>query len=137
VHGATADEMLHAGSDDPAAIEDMVNPQITIAQAFRRRNLATFRNLAQQKMQQLEAGGGSTVDGGTDDSQQWQGTTTAAAGSSSLLQPLHVQGLRVHNSDADAHILFFDVEALIGQSVLNKGDCCCNSCCGMQAPSLL
>ena len=55
VHGLTAEEILQACDENMnhAATENLVNPTISITQAFRRHNLATFRNLAQQRLQKV------------------------------------------------------------------------------------
>ena len=54
VHGTAAEEILIACDEKQTAVAtaDMSNPHISLAQAFKRRNLATFRNLAQQRIQE-------------------------------------------------------------------------------------
>ncbi len=53
VHGVTAEDILHACDQKQIVTTDITNPHISLAQALKRRNLATFRNMAQQKIQQV------------------------------------------------------------------------------------
>ena len=71
-------------------------------QALKRRNLATFRNLAQQKLQQSPA-------------QQACAQGPKAEFIKPTGFPLLVQGVRTNTKDPDAHVLFFDTESLIGE----------------------
>lgn len=52
-HGVTAEDILHACGQRQIVTTDVTNPHISLTQALKRRNLATFRNMAQQKMQQV------------------------------------------------------------------------------------
>lgn len=106
VHGVTAEEILNA-CDEKLDIPEhkLTNPTISIAQAFKRHNLATFRNLASQQFKKAQ-----------DVLQVQQGKNTHP----SLVQrpptsPLMIQGLRTNAKDPDSHIVFFDTEALIGE----------------------
>ena len=71
-------------------------------QALKRRNLATFRNLAQQKLQQQV-------------SQQASSQGPKAEFIRPTGFPLLVQGVRTNTKDPDSHVLFFDTESLIGE----------------------
>ena len=119
VHGVTAEDILsacdevHLQADIPVSGtsqgDQLMNPTISIAQALRRRNLATFRNLAQQQLQKaqeaLQSSGGILSYG--------------PASHPSLLHrphaaPMMIQGLRTNSKDPDSHVFYFDIEALIG-----------------------
>ena len=56
VHGITADEILDACDEktDIAVGDRLSNPTISIAQAVRRHNFATFRNLANQQIKRAQ-----------------------------------------------------------------------------------
>ena len=56
VHGVTAEEILGACDEKlevTTNISNLTNPTITITQAFKRANIATFRNFAQQQLQKV------------------------------------------------------------------------------------
>ena len=80
----------------------MMTPGSLWHQALKRRNLATFRNLAQQKLQQSPA-------------QQACAQGPKAEFIKPTGFPLLVQGVRTNTKDPDAHVLFFDTESLIGK----------------------
>ncbi|XP_041377022.1 WD repeat-containing protein 7-like isoform X4 [Gigantopelta aegis] len=101
VHGITAEEILNNCDENATPMESLTNPNITLAQAFKRRNLATFKNLAQQKLQQHQQ------------QQQAQGRKSDLIKPTGF--PLHIQGVRTNIRDPDAHVLFFDTEAMIVQ----------------------
>ncbi|XP_013407449.1 WD repeat-containing protein 7-like isoform X2 [Lingula anatina] len=110
VHGTTAVDILHACDEMMKAeghsvhhSESLVNPTISIAQAFRRRNLATFKNLAEQKFKQINQPGSDPTRNRTDLS----GKTQAF--------PMMIQGIKANLRDPESHVLFFDTEALIVQ----------------------
>jgi hypothetical protein len=69
--------------------------------------LATFRNLAQQKLQQQA-------------NQQAANQGPKAEFIKPTGYPLLVQGVRTNTKDPDAHILFFDTESLIGMFTSNQ-----------------
>lgn len=50
IDGKTAEDVLSNCDENATPVEALTNPSITLAQALKRRNLATFRNLAQQKL---------------------------------------------------------------------------------------
>ncbi|KAK3803272.1 hypothetical protein RRG08_021472 [Elysia crispata] len=99
IDGKTAEDVLANCDENATPVEALTNPSITLAQAFKRRNLATFRNLAQQKLHS-------------------QAQPNPNPGHKSELIkptgfPLLIQGVKTNIRDADAHVLFFDTEALI------------------------
>jgi len=53
VHGVVAEEIFNNCDErsETTPGEQLTIPNLTLAQAFKRRNLATFKNLAQQKLQ--------------------------------------------------------------------------------------
>jgi len=110
-HGVIADEILEACDDVHADDDDhMTNPTISIAQALRRRNLATFRNLAQQHLKKT-----SDSEGG--------GHGKSCAPHPSLVHhpqalPMTIQGLQTNLKDPHSHIVYFDIETLIGRYCL-------------------
>lgn len=101
VHGLTAEEILSNCDENAMPMDQLVNPNITFAQAFKRRNLATFKNLAQQKLQAL--------------SQNQQTSGAKLDLSRPHDYPMYIEGIRTNVRDPDAHVLFFDTEALIGK----------------------
>jgi hypothetical protein len=101
VQGVTAQEILNACNKVTTNSEELNNPTISIAQAFKRRNLATFKNLAQQKLQGL--------------SEKGQGSYSYRANMKPLAYPMIIQGMRTNSNDPDAHVILFDTEALIGK----------------------
>ena len=50
LEGKTAEDVLAACDVEAAPVEALTSPALTLVQALRRRNLATFRNLASQKL---------------------------------------------------------------------------------------
>lgn len=106
VHGITAEEILNNCDENATPMESLTNPSLTLAQALKRRNLATFKNLAQQKLQQQQAA-----------AQHQQQQLTQRPPPEMLKPtgyPLLIQGVRTNTRDPDSHVLFFDTEALIG-----------------------
>ena len=103
VHGLTAEEILSNCDENAMPMDQLVNPNITLAQAFKRRNLATFKNLAQQKLQAL--------------SQNQQTSGAKLDLSRPHDYPMYIEGIRTNIKDPDAHVIFFDTEALIGEYI--------------------
>ena len=104
VHGVVAEEILSACDEKLEIGDKLTNPTISIAQAFRRHNMATFRNLAQQQIKKAQ------------DALEQKTTRTPHP---SLIQkshasPMMIQGLRTNMKDSDSHVIYFDTEALIG-----------------------
>lgn len=102
VSGITAEEIVNNCDENALPTESLTNPSLTLAQALKRRNLATFRNLAQQKLQQSVGNQASL-----------QGPKVEFIKPAGF--PLLLQGVRTNTKDSDAHVLFFDTEALIVQ----------------------
>ncbi|XP_064640034.1 WD repeat-containing protein 7-like isoform X4 [Lineus longissimus] len=104
VQGVTAQEILSAcdkATNSVTSSEELNNPTISIAQAFKRRNLATFKNLAQQKLHGLAEKGPASY--------------SYRAHMKPLAYPMMIQGMRTNSNDPDAHVILFDTEALIVQ----------------------
>ena len=80
--------------------DQLTNPNLTLAQAFKRRNLATFKNLAQQKLQALSQ------------NQQTSGAKLDLSQPQDF--PMYIEGIRTNTLDPEGHVIFFDTEALIG-----------------------
>ncbi|KAJ8302878.1 hypothetical protein KUTeg_019274 [Tegillarca granosa] len=113
VHGLTAEEILNNCDENAAPTDALINPNITLAQAFKRRNLATFKNLAQQKLQQPGPG--------------IQQPGIMGMMRPDLIKPqaypMYIQGIRTNTRDPDAHIIFFDTESLIDEySTMSPGE---------------
>jgi hypothetical protein len=108
----TAEEILNACDEKLDVPEsNLTNPTISIAQAFKRHNLATFRNLATQQFKKAQGA-----------LQNPQGKSThPSLVQRPLTSPLVVQGLRTNTKDPDSHIVFFDAEALIGKPPKSLG----------------
>ncbi|KAH3775334.1 hypothetical protein DPMN_176735, partial [Dreissena polymorpha] len=107
VHGLTAEEILNNCDENAVPVfEQLTNPNLTLAQAFKRRNLATFKNLAQQKLQAL--------------SQNQPSSGAKVDLSSPQDYPMYIEGIRTNTLDPEAHVIFFDTEALIVQLLTNE-----------------
>ncbi|XP_061198196.1 WD repeat-containing protein 7-like isoform X2 [Saccostrea echinata] len=102
VHGITAEEILNNCDENATPLESLINPNITLTQALKRRNLATFKNLAQQKFQ-IQSG---TIQQSSAHRNDYLKQQT---------YPMFIQGVRANLKDPDIHILFFDTESLIVQ----------------------
>ena len=101
VHGLTAEEILNNCDENAVPVFDqLTNPNLTLAQAFKRRNLATFKNLAQQKLQALSQ------------NQQTSGAKLDLSQPQDF--PMYIEGIRTNTLDPEGHVIFFDTEALIG-----------------------
>lgn len=100
VHGLTAEDILNNCDENAMPVDVLVNPNITLSQALKRRNLATFKNLAQQKL----------YNPGINVPSQHVDT-----GSKQQNYAMDIEGVRTNTRDPDAHIIFFDTEALIGK----------------------
>lgn len=107
VHGITAEEILNNCDENAVAVEALTNPSITLTQALKRRNLATFRNLAQQKLTQNPVPNQQPIASFVPE--------TKAELIKPQASPMLIQGVRTNTNNPDAHILFFDTEALIVQ----------------------
>ena len=110
VHGITAEEILDACDEktDVAVGDRLSNPTISIAQAVRRHNFATFRHLANQQIKRAQ------------DVLEPKMTRVMHPSLLHRVQsatPFMVQGLRTNTYDPDSHVVYFDTEALIGKCI--------------------
>jgi len=106
VTGMAAQDVLEAceesleGAGGTASNESsLANPALGLLRGIRHRNLAAIRKATQRGINQLQGPG--------DKEYQYQEKVQAF--------PLVVDGFRTNQSNAEGHILFFDVEALIVQ----------------------
>lgn len=108
VQGLAAEDILSACDENIVSAGDkMTNPAVHLFRGLRHRNMAAIRQAAQRGLSHLQH----------PSSQQHMGTTDAQK---SRAHPLMIQGLRTNPKDQESHVLFFDVEALIGKSRLPK-----------------
>lgn len=85
----------------------MTNPAIHFFRGLRHRNLAAIRHAAQRGLHQLHQPHHPSPENVVDGSEIQR----------SRAQPLIIQGLRTNPKDQDSHVLFFDIEALVGKIV--------------------
>ena len=86
---------------DPFSVgigDNVTNPSVTVAQAFRRRNIASLRNLAHQTQMAITNMGAMPESKGSDQSE-----IETPDGF-----PLMIQGLRSNPKDSESHLLFLD-----------------------------
>ena len=106
LHGMAAEEILSA-CDGNAAVatsgDRFVNPALHLFRGLRHRNLAAIKAAAARGLHNISA----------HLAQQRMDVIDASIRSRS--NPLLIQGLRTNPKDQESHILFFDVEALIGK----------------------
>ena len=88
-----------AGGGAAGAESNLANPALGLLRGIRHRNMAAIKMATQRGINQLQGPG--------DKQYQYQEKVRA--------YPLVVDGFRTNQSDAESHILFFDVEALIVQ----------------------
>lgn len=105
VHGLTAQDILSACEEKQDVGEKLTNPTISIAQAFKRHNLATFRNLAQQQIKKAQ----DALE------QKITRTTHPSLVQCSQASSMMIQGLKTNVKDPDSHVIYFNTEALIVQ----------------------
>ena len=116
VNGLVAEEILNACDDksDYTVSQQSLNPTISIGQAIRRRNLATFLNLAEQQLKKAQDA--------LQQQQQLEASLPPLQHPSLMRQnlgaPMLVQGFKTNARDAESHIVYFDTEALIGKNML-------------------
>lgn len=113
VHGLVAEEILSACDEKSTELspsQQALNPTISIGQAIRRRNLATFLNLAEQQLKKAQDA--------LQQQQQVEAVLPPLQHPSLIRQnlgaPMNVQGFKTNAKDAESHIVYFDTEALIG-----------------------
>lgn len=83
----------------------MTNPAIHFFRGLRHRNLAAIRHAAQRGLHQLHQPHHPSPQNVVDGSEIQR----------SRAQPLIIQGLRTNPKDQESHVLFFDIEALVGK----------------------
>lgn len=108
--GIIAEEVLYACDEHTIAISEatvtggelgLANPAVHFFRGLRHRNLSAIRHATQRglhQLQQLHGGHGND-----------HGNTIKNRGA-----PLMIQGFRGNPKDPESHILFFDIEGLIG-----------------------
>ncbi|XP_042885895.1 WD repeat-containing protein 7-like isoform X3 [Penaeus japonicus] len=110
LQGVTAEEVLGACDEHSAAPGSgagggsdagLANPAVHLFRGLRHRNLAAIRHAAQRGIQQVLGEQNNYQD--IHDSSKMRTC------------PLMIQGLRTNKQDANSHVLFFDIEALIVQ----------------------
>ncbi|XP_042231917.1 WD repeat-containing protein 7-like isoform X3 [Homarus americanus] len=111
LQGVTAEEVLGAcdehstapgsGSGGAGSDTGLANPAVHLFRGLRHRNLAAIRHAAQRGIQQVLGEQNNYQD--IHDSSKMRTC------------PLMIQGLRTNKQDANSHVLFFDIEALIVQ----------------------
>lgn len=101
VHGMVAEEVLSACDENVVSSgETVANPAIQFFRGLRHRNLAAIRSAAQRGFHIAQTQHATVVDG-------TESRKTHAS-------PLMIQGLKTNPKDHDSHVLYFDIEALIG-----------------------
>ncbi|XP_044582134.1 WD repeat-containing protein 7 isoform X11 [Cotesia glomerata] len=116
LHGIIAEEVLFACSDNTIITGDataggelgLANPAVHFFRGLRHRNLSAIRHATQRGLHQLQQ-----LHGGHGDHHDSQLKTKD--------YPLNIEGFRGNPKDPEGHILFFNVEALIGEG-WNNGD---------------
>ncbi|CAL8086757.1 unnamed protein product [Orchesella dallaii] len=107
LYGMAAEDVLLACDENGnlTAMQDtgLANPAVHFFRGLKSRNLAAIRHAAQRGLNQLHQQG------------QHGPANDPLDHSRTRLPPLVVQGLRTNDTDPEAHVLFFDVEALIVQ----------------------
>ncbi|XP_074112067.1 WD repeat-containing protein Rbcn-3B isoform X6 [Cotesia typhae] len=109
LHGIIAEEVLFACSDNTIITGDataggelgLANPAVHFFRGLRHRNLSAIRHATQRGLHQLQQ-----LHGGHGDHHDSQLKTKD--------YPLNIEGFRGNPKDPEGHILFFNVEALIG-----------------------
>merc|ERR1719189_296737 len=108
VSGMSAQDVLEACDEEVAGVTgtagaqseaNLANPALGLLRGIRHRNMAAIKMATQRGITQLQGPG--------DKQYQYQEKVRA--------YPLVVDGFRTNQTDAESHILFFDVEALIVQ----------------------
>lgn len=111
IEGIIAEEVLYACDENILANSGvtgtggelgLANPAVHFFRGLRHRNLSAIRHATQRglhQLQQLHGGHGND-----------HGNQIKAKGA-----PLMIQGFRSNPKDPESHILFFDIEGLIGK----------------------
>ncbi|XP_067003219.2 WD repeat-containing protein 7 isoform X2 [Anabrus simplex] len=106
LQGINAEEVLYACDENTTTASmgevGLANPAIHFFRGLRHRNLSAIRHATQRGLHQLQQLHHHTNQDGIDQQK-------------SRTLPLDIQGLRTNPKDPEAHILCFDIEALIVQ----------------------
>lgn len=105
MQGLSSEEILSACDENVVSGDRMTNPAIHFFRGLRHRNLAAIRHAAQRGLHQLHQPHHPSPQHVVDGSEIQR----------SRAQPLIIQGLRTNPKDQDSHVLFFDIEALVGK----------------------
>ncbi|XP_077561851.1 WD repeat-containing protein Rbcn-3B isoform X3 [Haemaphysalis longicornis] len=135
LQGLSAEEVLSACDEHTGHPgERMTNPAVHLFRGLRHRNMAAIRHAAQRGLHHLQQqhhhpGGGGHHHGnhaapgsaGGGPHQHGMGQEVGdSAHARARAHPLMIQGLRTNPVDQDSHVLFFDIEALIGRLLILK-----------------
>lgn len=135
LQGLSAEEVLSACDEHTGHPgERMTNPAVHLFRGLRHRNMAAIRHAAQRGLHHLQqqhhhpGGGGHhhgnhTTPGSAGGGQHQHGMGQEVGDSAharARAHPLMIQGLRTNPVDQDSHVLFFDIEALIGRHSLRR-----------------
>lgn len=102
VQGLPAEDILNACDENIVSSGDkMTNPALHLFRGLRHRNLNAIRQAAQRGLNNLHHPSNQQNMGSSDPQK-------------SRAHPLMIQGLRTNPKDQESHVLFFDIEALIG-----------------------
>ncbi|XP_015115417.1 WD repeat-containing protein 7 isoform X8 [Diachasma alloeum] len=116
LHGIIAEEVLYACDENTIAASGgsaaggelgLANPAVHFFRGLRHRNLSAIRHATQRGLHQLQQ-----LHGGHGNDHGNQIKTKGA--------PLMIQGFRSNPKDPESHIMFFDIEALIGEGWSNS-----------------
>jgi hypothetical protein len=104
LQGIAAEEVLYACEEhevnNTSSEVGLANPAVHFFRGLRHRNLSAIRHATQRGLHQLQQLGAHT----NNDDPHMQRTHNS---------PLVIQGVKTNPKDAESHILFFDIEALI------------------------
>ncbi|XP_063908234.1 WD repeat-containing protein 7 isoform X4 [Zophobas morio] len=104
LQGIAAEEVLYACEENEATNASsevgLANPAVHFFRGLRHRNLSAIRHATQRGLHQLQQLGAHA----NNDDPHMQRTHNS---------PLVIQGVKTNPKDAESHILFFDIEALI------------------------
>ncbi|KAM7313525.1 hypothetical protein ISCGN_003387 [Ixodes scapularis] len=117
LQGLQAEEVLSACDEHTGHPgERMTNPAVHLFRGLRHRNMAAIRHAAQRGLHHLQHHPHHHQS-----SQHGMGHDVGdSAHARARTHPLMIQGLRTNPVDQDSHVLFFDIEALIGCLLILK-----------------
>ncbi|KAH8023745.1 hypothetical protein HPB51_016484 [Rhipicephalus microplus] len=120
LQGLAAEEVLSACDEHTGHPgERMTNPAVHLFRGLRHRNMAAIRHAAQRGLHHLQQQHHASHHP-TPGHQHGMGHEVGdSAHARSRAHPLMIQGLRTNPVDQDSHVLFFDIEALIGRSFVD------------------